>query len=208
LTKVFSSYTLFKMKRTTIFLPEEMIARLDAESERTSVKTAELIRRAINAALPPVGVSAGVLRNRLDRDGLLKVFVLGAREGRLLVEPGGGFDGMFEPLVQMWVPANLVTFPESAERDVDAFLASRPPQPEELRTMMAPAPEGFRTSLRIPPSPEALESFRTNKDIVSGAPVPTTCGICHQPFPSKAAKRRHVRDAHSAPIPPTGASKS
>jgi hypothetical protein len=102
------------MKRTTIWLPDDLSARLAAQASRTGVKTAELIRRAVDAFTPPIGVSMGELRRRVDRTGLLKVIVLDARAGRLLVEPGGGFDGMFEPSVQMWVPADLVTFPQSA----------------------------------------------------------------------------------------------
>jgi len=168
------------MKRTTIWLPEDLADRLTVESARTGVKAAELIRRAVEAVTPPL---MGELRKRLDRVGNLKVFILSVREGECLVEPGEtGYEGLFKSTAQFWVPAYLVTLPES--------------------------PEGLRTMMALRPDKTVADGFRTNLMMAPGAPVPTTCGICHQPFPSKAAKRRHVRDAHSAPIPPTGASKS
>jgi hypothetical protein len=188
------------MKRTTIFLPEDLIARLNAEAVRARVKPAELIRRALDAFVPPVETSAGELRKRIDRAGLLKVFVLDARSGRLLVEPGGGVDGMFEPLVQMWVPAHMVTFGEAA--DPTPAQLFRPPVPaawEGLKTNLRAAPpknidlpeDMLRLNIKLAPAQESKPT--------ESLPVPTTCGICGAPFPSKAAKKRHVRDVHTTP---------
>lgn len=194
------------MKRTTIWLPEDLADRLTVESARTGIKAAELIRRAVAAVTPPIRASAGELRKRIDRAGLLNVFVLDARDGQLLVEPGGGFEGLFESTVQIWVPANLVTFPETAESI---------PGPLLNRSILE-TPHGFRTNLMAAPPKKSdmADLLRTNIKAVdepesvtvaesSPAPVPTKCGICGQPFPSKAAKKRHVRDAHSTP-PTTG----
>ena len=100
------------MKRTTIFLTDELIARLDAQSARTGVKTAELIRRAIDAVTPPISAQPGELKKLIDRAGLLEVFILDARDGHLLVEPGDGGLGPFERTAMIWVEANLVRFKE------------------------------------------------------------------------------------------------
>jgi len=102
------------MKRTTIWLPEDLANRLTVESARTGIKTAELIRRAVAAVTPPIRASAGELRKRIDREGRLKVFILDARDGKLLVEPGAGDVGFFESTVQIWVAADLVSFPDTA----------------------------------------------------------------------------------------------
>jgi hypothetical protein len=95
------------MKRTSLFLPEGLMARLAAESARTGTAVAELIRRAVDAATPPIGVSMGELRRLVDRTGLLRVFVLDARVGQLLVEPD---DNKLQGQIQIWVDANLVEF--------------------------------------------------------------------------------------------------
>src|SRR6266478_1206242 len=94
------------MKRTSIFLPPDLIARLDAEAARTGIKVSALIRRCCDAMVPPVGVSAGELRKHIDRYGQVRVLVLDARDGRLLVEPE-------DTDVQIWVDANLVRFDQS-----------------------------------------------------------------------------------------------
>src|SRR6266849_7655430 len=211
------------MKRTTIWLPEDLADRLTVESARTGIKAAELIRRAVAAVTPPIRASAGELRKRIDRAGILNVFVLDARDGQLLVEPGGGFEGLFESTVQIWVPANLVTFPETAE-SIPGPLLNRSilETPPELRlNLIAAAPEKSHTAdlprMNVHPMPEEQKRVlldRAAKEILdfqgvearpesSPAPVPTRCGICKELFPSKAAKKRHVRDAHSTP-PTTG----
>jgi hypothetical protein len=193
------------MKRTTIWLPEDLADRLTVESARTGIKTAELIRRAVAAVTPPVRASAGELRKRIERLGFLNVRVLDARDGYLLVEPGDGGEGLFESavsIVQIWVPAHTVTFPETADPIPAALLArSIPKTPPDLRLNLMAAPRK---------KPDDMgDLMRTNLMIPAGSlPVPSKCGICGAPFPSKAAKKRHVRDAHSTPIPPTGASKS
>lgn len=49
---------MYGMKRTTIYLPEEMKARLEAEAARRQITEAELVRRAVDNELrrrPPRG---------------------------------------------------------------------------------------------------------------------------------------------------------
>jgi len=158
------------MKRASFFLPDDLRDRLAAESQRSGVPVAELVRRSLDATVPPITVGFGELRRFLDRQGFLKVLVLSAREGKLLVEPDN-----YEGRIQFWVDASLVSFPEPP-KPIPAPLLSQPIRetPLDLRLNMQADPE--------------LTS-----------PKPTTCGICGEPFPSRAAKRRHVRDAHSAP---------
>lgn len=75
---------------------------------------AELVRRYLDAMTPPIRIGFGGLRKYVDRQGLLKVFVLSAREDKLLIEPGeDGLEGMFKPTAQIWVDANLVRFDQS-----------------------------------------------------------------------------------------------
>jgi hypothetical protein len=94
------------MKRTSFFLPDDLRDRLAAESQRSGVPVAELVRRYLDAMTPPITIGFGGLRKYVDRQGSLKVLVLSAREGKLLVEPGGDFFNN----VQIWVDANLVRF--------------------------------------------------------------------------------------------------
>ena len=168
-------------------MPDDLIARLDAEAARSGVKPAELIRRCIDSVIPPVDPSHGELRSRIDRKGLLQVFVLDARSGRLLVEPGGGADGLFEPMAQIWVPLNLVTFGETAD-----------PIPASLLRPPVTTPMDLKLNL-----------MAVGTDNPAGSPpVPSKCGICGEPFPSKAAKKRHARSAHSTPTGDPEATKS
>ncbi len=55
--------TLTDMKRTTIYLPEEMKARLEAEAARRQITESELIRRAVDKELqrpvPRGGIVSG-----------------------------------------------------------------------------------------------------------------------------------------------------
>ena len=48
------------MKRTTIYLPEEMKARLEAEAARRQITEAELIRRAVDRELAATRVRGGL----------------------------------------------------------------------------------------------------------------------------------------------------
>jgi hypothetical protein len=100
-----------RMKRASFFLPDDLRDRLAAESRRSGVPVAELVRRYLDAMAPPLTIGFGELRKYLDRQGLLKVFVLSARAGKLLVEPGEtGVVGLFEPMASIWVDARLVQF--------------------------------------------------------------------------------------------------
>jgi hypothetical protein len=96
------------MKRTSFFLPDDLRDRLAAESQRSGVPVAELVRRYLDAMAPPITIGFGGLRKYLDRQGSLKVLVLSAREGKFLVEP----DGKDFSNIQIWVDANLVRFEE------------------------------------------------------------------------------------------------
>jgi hypothetical protein len=116
------------MKRTSFFLPDDLRDRLAAESQRSGVPVAELVRRYLDAMTPPVTVGFGGLRRYVDRQGLLKVFVLSAREGKLLVEPGEtGFEGMVKPAAEIWVDASLVTFPETVGPLLNRSIPETPP---------------------------------------------------------------------------------
>ena len=97
------------LKRTTVWLPEDLRQRLAAESERAGKSIAELIRRYLESMTPPLVGSMGDSVKVIDRTGSLKVVVLNARDNgrKLLVEPAD-----MEWLIQIWVDANLVTFPE------------------------------------------------------------------------------------------------
>jgi len=99
------------LKRTTVWLPEDLRQRLAAEAERSRTSVAELVRRYLEVMTPPLGMM-GELQKHIDKNGLLRVFVLNAREGQLLVEPGDGSEGLFKAMAQLWVDASLVTFPE------------------------------------------------------------------------------------------------
>jgi hypothetical protein len=97
------------MKRTTVWLPDDLRDRLHAESDHSGVPVAELIRRRLDAQTPPLGITMGELVKVVDKTGMLKVLVLDAREGQLLVEPDD-----YEGKIQIWVANNLVTFPEES----------------------------------------------------------------------------------------------
>ena len=96
------------MKRASFFLPDDLRDRLAAESQRTGIPVAELVRRSLEATTPPLTIGMGELRRYMDREGYLKVFVLSARDGKFLVEPGDG--DLFKPAVNIWVDASLVRF--------------------------------------------------------------------------------------------------
>jgi len=158
------------MKRTSFWLPDDLRDRLAAESRRSGVPVAELVRRSLEATTPPITIGWGELRKHVDREGFLKVFVLSARDGKLLVEPGGGFDGMFQPMVQMWVDADFVRFEdepvvpqmpgrESAEQSLRLNKAAAPPATPGLRTNMKAAPpkpsaDGLKLNLKISDEPK------------------------------------------------------
>lgn len=127
------------MKRTSFFLPEDIRNRLAVESRRSGVPVAELVRRSLDATTPPVTIGMGELRKFVDKQGLMTVFVLAARDGKFLVEPGAGFDGFFEPMAQIWVPANMVKF--SAE-----------PVSAPLPNQIHETPEAFRLNKRAAPT--------------------------------------------------------
>jgi hypothetical protein len=81
------------MRRASFFLPDDLRDRLAAESQR-----------------PPLNIGMGDLRRYMDRVGYLKVFVLSARDGKFLVEPGDGTAGLFKPMLNFWIDASLVRF--------------------------------------------------------------------------------------------------
>jgi hypothetical protein len=53
--------TMYGMKRTTIYLPEEMKARLEAEAARLQITEAELIRRAVDKELNRQPLRGGII---------------------------------------------------------------------------------------------------------------------------------------------------
>ncbi|SRR6266446_4021305 len=119
------------MKRTSFFLPDDLRDRLAAESKRSGVPVAELVRRYLDAMTPPVTIGFGGLRRYVDRQGFMRVFVLSAREGKLLVEPGEtGLEGLFKPTAEIWVDADLVRFEETQPA---LFV---PPKPNPLADML------------------------------------------------------------------------
>jgi hypothetical protein len=139
------------MKRTSLFLPEDLMARLAAESTRTGTAVAELMRRAVDAATPPIGIAMGELRKVVDQTGFLRVFVLDARDGQLLVEPD---DNKLQGQIQIWVDANLVRF------GADSIVASHMP-PEILKAMPSYPTESattelldIRANIKMPPEEE------------------------------------------------------
>ena len=107
------------MKRASFFLPDDLRDRLAAESKRSGVPVAELVRRYLDAMTPPLVIGMGELRKFVDRQGYLPVFVLAAREDKLLIEPGGGSNGLFEPVASIWVAADLVRFAAPDEKPED-----------------------------------------------------------------------------------------
>ncbi len=134
------------MKRTSFFLPDDLRDRLAAESRRSGVPVAELVRRYLDAMTPPVTIGFGGLRKYVDRQGVLKVFVLSARESKLLVEPGEtGAEGLFEPVASIWVDANLVRFDEP--QPVHPPLFQREPKPDPLA-------DGLKLNLKISDQPK------------------------------------------------------
>jgi hypothetical protein len=118
------------MKRTTVWLPEDLRARLEAESRRSGVPAAELIRRAVDAVTPPLGITMGELVKAVDREALLKVLVLDARDGKLLVEPMTD-DAWFKNTVRIWVDGALVRIEESGS----TLFQNRPPAAETWKSL-------------------------------------------------------------------------
>ena len=57
--------TIYGMHRTTVYLPEEMKARLAAEAERRGLSEAEIIRRAVDRELTRRMTGAGILTDPL-----------------------------------------------------------------------------------------------------------------------------------------------
>jgi predicted transcriptional regulator len=75
---------MYGMKRTTIYLPEELKARLEVEALRRNISEAEFIRQAVDKELTrmrmgagiitgplPEGISAGNLRDQMEGFGEL-----------------------------------------------------------------------------------------------------------------------------------------
>lgn len=161
------------MAHLSIRIPDDLFNRLNAEVAKTKGSTpSAVIRRCLNAMLPPLGLSVGELAKSIDRDGLLQVRILDAREGQLLVEPGDGGEGIFESVVQIWVPSPTVTFPDV----------------KTIQTIPAP----LLTPLATPPE------LRLNLMAI-GLASPSICGICKQSFPTKAERKRHRRKEHPTP---------
>jgi len=52
---------MYGMKRTTIYLPEEMKSRLEAEAARRQITEAELIRRAVDMELQRTPLRGGIV---------------------------------------------------------------------------------------------------------------------------------------------------
>jgi hypothetical protein len=127
-----------EMRRASFFLPDDLRDRLAAESQRSGVPVATLVRRYLDAMTPPVTIGFGELRKYLDRQGFLKVFVLSAREGKLLVEPGEtGLEGLSQPVASIWVDASLVRF---EDEPVASQMLGRESAERSLRTNMMAAP--------------------------------------------------------------------
>jgi len=57
--------TIYGMHRTTVYLPEEMKARLSAEAERRGISEAELIRTAVDKELTRRMTGAGIITDPL-----------------------------------------------------------------------------------------------------------------------------------------------
>jgi len=57
--------TIYGMHRTTVYLPEEMKARLAAEAERRGLSEAEIIRRAVDKELTRKLTGAGIITDPL-----------------------------------------------------------------------------------------------------------------------------------------------
>jgi hypothetical protein len=143
------------LKRTTVWLPEDLRQRLAAESKRADKSIAELIRHYLESMTPPLVSSMGESAKLLDRTGFLKVLVLDARDNglQLLVEPDD-----FEGRIQIWVDANLVNFPNAKETDIQLPAAMAPPPIESYKS------GGNRVNLQgspdwkpAPPKPEEPE---------------------------------------------------
>lgn len=60
---------MYGMKRTTVYLPEELKARLEAEAQRRHITEAELIRRAVDNELHRRAPRGGFLSGGPD-DGI------------------------------------------------------------------------------------------------------------------------------------------
>ena len=53
---------MYGMKRTTVYLPEELKSRLEAEAKRRGVTEAEVIRVAVDKELRKTELRAGIFR--------------------------------------------------------------------------------------------------------------------------------------------------
>ena len=53
---------MYGMKRTTIYLPEELKARLEAEAARRHITEAEFIRQAVDKELTRVRMGEGIVK--------------------------------------------------------------------------------------------------------------------------------------------------
>lgn len=60
---------MYGMKRTTIYLPEEMKARLELEAARRQITEAELVRRAVDNELTRRAPRGGIITGS-PRDGI------------------------------------------------------------------------------------------------------------------------------------------
>src|SRR5690349_18316509 len=103
------------MAHLSIRLPDADLAFLKAEAARqgrdVSFILRDLIHRAYDVTTSPLTADAGELVKKVDREGLLRVLILGARKGQLLVEPdGAGFENIL-----LWVDADLVTIPDAKQ---------------------------------------------------------------------------------------------
>lgn len=56
---------MYGMKRTTVYLPEELKARLESEAKRRGVTEAEVIRQAVDKELRRPGLRAGIITGDL-----------------------------------------------------------------------------------------------------------------------------------------------
>ncbi|MGC2828483.1 MAG: hypothetical protein WB994_02495 [Candidatus Acidiferrum sp.] len=175
------------MAHLSIRIPDADLAWLKAEAARqgrdVSFILRELIHRAYDVTTSPLTADAGELAKSLDKVALLRVLVLGARRGQFLVEPDGkGFDN-----IQLWIDADLITFPDvKTVEPIPAPLLSPPIRETPL-------------DLRLNIMAYSTETPESGLNPAGSLPVPSKCGICGERFPSKAAKKRHVKKDHPTP---------
>jgi hypothetical protein len=138
------------MKRMSLFMAEDLMARLEVESKRTNTPVSELIRQAVSAFVPPISVRKpqGFLVPQTGSPGYLEVSVLQVKDGKMQVEPkdSGGWQTV------LWVDARLVHF------DGVSSGLNLVQEPGLLRTPpMAPTSAGFRMLHQdVPISPESF----------------------------------------------------